>query len=70
MTAYSLGYEVACDGPDDDQDCPASAAIPRQVFSFSAAEVRADGREQGWAHTRRDGRRVDLCPNCRTGVAA
>jgi hypothetical protein len=28
VTAYSLGTEVSCDGPDETTDCPDSAAIP------------------------------------------
>lgn len=67
MTAYPIGYEIACDGPAAEQDCPESAAVRRQVTSRTAAEVRADGRAQGWSHGRRDGRRVDLCPNCQAG---
>lgn len=69
MTAYSLGYEIACDGPATGRDCPESAAVCRTVISRTVVEVRADGREQGWAHTRRDGRRVDLCPACRKEAA-
>lgn len=68
MTAYPIGYEIACDGPAVGQECPESAAVRRQVTSRPAVEVREDGREQGWAHTRRAGRRVDLCPACRTGA--
>lgn len=69
MTAYPLGVEIACDGPNVCRECPESAAVRRQVTSRTAVEVREDGREQGWAHTRRAGHRVDLCPNCRTGAA-
>lgn len=69
MTAYPLGYEVACDGPDEARECPESAAVRRTVTSRTVVEVREDGRAQGWTRPRRDGRRVDLCPNCRTGAA-
>ena len=66
MTAYSLGVEVSCDGPDEQTDCPASAAVPASFGSLTAREVRADGRALGWAYRLRAGRRADLCPNCAT----
>lgn len=65
MTAYPLGYEIACDGPGGGRDCPASAAVQPRPCTVTAAEVRADGREQGWTRPRRGGRRIDLCPDCR-----
>lgn len=67
MSAYSLGVEIACDGPDDTRDCPQSAAVPRRCGSLTAPEVRADGHADGWATRRRNGRTVDQCPVCRTG---
>lgn len=66
MTAYPLGYEIACDGPADGLDCPQSAAVPIRFGSLTAAEVRADGRKDGWVRRRRDRRLVDLCPTCHT----
>lgn len=65
MTAYPLGYEIACDGPDDTRDCPESAAVRARFTSRSAEEVRVDGRADGWTRRRRGSRLVDLCPNCR-----
>ncbi|MBD3931950.1 hypothetical protein IF129_10320 [Streptomyces chumphonensis] len=65
MTAFPIGYEVACDGPDEARECPASAAVRRCFASRSATEVREDGRAQGWTRPRRAGRRVDVCPDCR-----
>lgn len=65
MTAYTLGVEIACDGPDKSLDCPESAAIRAGFASLTAAEVRADGRTDGWVSRRRDGRLVDLCPSCK-----
>lgn len=67
MTAYPLGYEVACDGPTAVEDCPESAAVARRFGSLTADQVRADGRTDGWATRRRNGRLVDLCPNCQAG---
>ncbi|TRV72565.1 hypothetical protein FKN01_29695 [Streptomyces sp. 130] len=60
MTAHLIGYEIACDGPTGQGDCPNSAAVRAQLVSRTAAQVRADGRQQGW--TRPRGR--DLCPTC------
>lgn len=65
MTAHSLGSEVSCDGPDPSHDCPDSAAISASFNSLTAADVRADGRTDGWVRRRRYGRRVDLCPACK-----
>ncbi|MDT0381394.1 hypothetical protein RM572_21790 [Streptomyces sp. DSM 42041] len=65
MSAFSLGVEIACDGPDEARDCPQSAAVPRRFGSMTAPEVRADGRSLGWTLRRRDGQRIDLCPDCR-----
>lgn len=69
MTAYPLGYEIACDGPDAARDCPESAAVRARTASRTAVEVRADGREQGWERARRGQRLVDVCPNCRAEAA-
>ncbi|QCX81094.1 hypothetical protein C9F11_37555 [Streptomyces sp. YIM 121038] len=66
MTAHDLGFEIACDGPDKASDCPDSAAISARLGSLTAAQVRADGRRDGWVRRRRDGRLVDLCPACKT----
>lgn len=60
MTAYLIGYEIACDGPTDTDDCPNSAAIPPPFGARTASQVRAAGRNQGW--TRPHGR--DCCPTC------
>lgn len=65
MTAHSLGVEIACDGPDEFRDCPDSAAVRARFTSLTAAEVRTDGRADGWVLRRRDGRLVDLCPTCK-----
>lgn len=65
MTAHALGVEVACDGPDEARDCPESAAVHARFASLTAAQVREDGRTDGWARRRRDGRLVDLCPACK-----
>ncbi|MFD9070558.1 hypothetical protein [Streptomyces lasiicapitis] len=64
MTVHSLGIEVSCDGPDESRDCPASAAIRACFTSMTAAQVRADGREDGWVRRHRGGQLVDLCPDC------
>ncbi|MEU6661222.1 hypothetical protein [Streptomyces sp. NPDC046821] len=65
MTAHTLGVEIACDGPDGSRDCPESAAVRARFASLTAAQVRADGRFDGWARRRRGGRLVDLCPACK-----
>lgn len=70
MTAYPLGYEIACDGPDETRECPESAAVRAATASRTVVEVREDGRAQGWTRPRRGGRRVDLCPNCQAEVAS
>ncbi len=62
MTAHLIGYEIACDGPTGQGDCPDSAAVSARYASRTAAEVRADGRRDGW--TRPRGR--DCCPTCTT----
>lgn len=62
MTAHLIGYEIACDGPTGQGDCPDSAAVRARFVSRTAAQVRADGQRDGW--TRRASR--DLCPNCAT----
>jgi hypothetical protein len=64
VTAYSLGVEVSCDGPDPRTDCPDSAAVRAQFTSMTTQQVRADGREDGWTRRRRAGRLADLCPGC------
>lgn len=66
MTAHPLRVEISCDGPDESRDCPDSAAVRARFTSLTAAEVRADGRTDGWVLRRRGGRRVDLCPTCKT----
>jgi hypothetical protein len=66
MTARSIGTEVSCDGPDASRDCPESAAISASFGSMTAAEVRADGRDDGWTRRRRNDHLVDLCPACKT----
>lgn len=66
MTAYSLGVEISCDGPDEQTDCPDSAAISIRFGSMTPRQVRADGREDGWTRRRRAGRLVDLCAGCTT----
>ncbi|MFE7626070.1 hypothetical protein [Streptomyces sp. NPDC057509] len=60
MTARPIGVEVSCDGPTGHDDCPLNAAVRARYTSRTAAQVRADGREDGW--TRRAGR--DMCPDC------
>ncbi|MGC5400189.1 hypothetical protein ACPXCP_31170 [Streptomyces sp. DT20] len=62
MTAHLIGYEIACDGPTGQNDCPNSAAVRARFVSRTAAQVRADGRRDGW--TRPNGR--DRCPDCTT----
>lgn len=66
MTAHSLGVEIDCNGPDGSRDCPESAAVRARFASLTAAEVRADGRSDGWVLRRRGGRLVDLCSTCKT----
>lgn len=70
MTAYFLGTEISCDGPTEETDCPASAAVPASYGSRTAREVRADGRALGWTYPLRAGHRVDLCPECSHPPAA
>ena len=65
MTAYPIGVEVSCDGPNDKTDCPESAAIRAGFASRTARQVRADGRAQGWTTRRVPGRLRDVCPSCR-----
>lgn len=65
MTARPLGTEVSCDGPDEQTDCPDSAAVRASFTSLTAPQVRADGRHDGWG-TRRSPRLRDVCPACRT----
>lgn len=66
VTARPIGTEVSCDGPDEQTDCPDSAAVPASFASMTAREVRADGRRLGWAYRLRAGRLVDLCSGCAT----
>ncbi|MGW2594810.1 hypothetical protein ACWCXC_31720 [Streptomyces sp. NPDC001515] len=60
MTAHLIGYEIACDGPTGQDDCSDSAAVPARFVSRTAAQVRADGRRQGWTRPRGH----DRCPTC------
>jgi hypothetical protein len=64
VTARPIGVEVSCDGPDEQTDCPDSAAVRASFMSVTARQVRADGRADGWIRRRRAGRVVDLCPGC------
>lgn len=72
MTAYPIGVEVSCDGPDEHTDCPHSAAVRASLRSRTARQVRADGRRDGWTRRRAPGRLLDVCPSCavvsRTGI--
>ncbi|MGW5175861.1 hypothetical protein ACWERY_16055 [Streptomyces sp. NPDC004082] len=70
MTARSIGVEVSCDGPDEDTDCPDSAAVRPSFGSLTAPQVRADGHHDGWAVRRYRGRLRDVCPACRKARAA
>lgn len=65
MTAYPIGVEVSCDGPDEHTDCPENAAIRARFGSLTARQVRADGRTDGWTTRRGSGRLRDVCPTCR-----
>lgn len=65
MTAYPIGVEVSCDGPDEQTDCPDSAAVRASFESRTARQVRADGRADGWTTQRAAGRLRDVCPACR-----
>lgn len=67
MTAYLIGVEVSCDGPDEQTDCPESAAIRASFDSRTARQVRADGRADGWTTRRGGGRLRDVCPACAGG---
>ena len=66
MTARPLGIEVSCDGPPDGGDCPDSAAFHAIGATWTAREMRADGRRDGWITRRAPGRLLDICPRCRT----
>jgi hypothetical protein len=66
VTATPIGVEVSCDGPDEQTDCPNSAAIPIRFASVTARQVRADGREDGWTTRRVPGQLRDVCPACST----
>lgn len=66
MTAYPIGVEVSCDGPDGQTDCPNSAAVSASFASKTTREVRADGKAAGWTVWRGHGRLWDACPTCTT----
>lgn len=66
MTARPIGVEVSCDGPDEQTDCPDSAAVRARFGSLTAPQVRADGHADGWTIRRALGRLRDVCPACRT----
>lgn len=68
MTATPIGVEVSCDGPDEQTDCPDSAAVRASFTSMTARQVRADGRAQGWTTRRVPGRLQDVCPSCAAGA--
>ena len=65
MTAHLIGVEVSCDGPDEQTDCPDSAAVRASFASRTARQVRADGRAQGWTTRRGTALLRDVCPTCR-----
>ncbi|MFF4552756.1 hypothetical protein [Streptomyces sp. NPDC001422] len=65
MTARPLGTEVSCDGPDEQTDCPNSAAVAASFGAMTAPQVRADGHRDGWTTLRRVGRLRDVCPVCK-----
>ncbi|MFF4771064.1 hypothetical protein ACFY1V_31605 [Streptomyces sp. NPDC001255] len=67
MTAHHLGWEISCDGPTENRECPDSNAVPFQFTSTTQAQVRADGRALGWTRPLRGGHRRDLCPDCKKG---
>lgn len=67
VTARQIGVEVSCDGPDEQTDCPDSAAVHARFASVTAAQVRADGRKDGWSTRRGPGLR-DVCPACRASA--
>ncbi|MGW5616234.1 hypothetical protein [Streptomyces sp. NPDC003877] len=69
MTAHTLGVEVACDGPDEQTDCPDSAAIRARFGSMTTRQVRADGHTDGWTVRRGPGQLRDVCPACRARTA-
>jgi hypothetical protein len=64
VTAYPIGVEVSCDGPDEQTDCPQSAAVRARFGSLTARQVRADGRADGWTTRRGHGQLRDMCPDC------
>ena len=66
MTAHLIGYEIACDGPTGQGDCPHSAAVRARFTSRTARQVRDDGRRDGWK-ARPGG--LDICPACATPKA-
>ncbi|MFE7077890.1 hypothetical protein ACFU96_48235 [Streptomyces sp. NPDC057620] len=68
MTSHTLGVEISCDGPDEQTDCPDSAAVHARFGSLSARQVRADGRKDGWTVRRAPGRLRDVCPGCRANT--
>jgi hypothetical protein len=69
MTARPIGVEVSCDGPDEETDCPDSAAVRARFGSLTTPQVRADGHADGWATRRSRGRLRDVCPACRAKPA-
>lgn len=64
MTSHSLGVEVSCDGPDEQTECPDSAAVSARFGSMTTRQVRADGRTDGWTVRRVPGHLRDVCPTC------
>jgi hypothetical protein len=66
MTARPIGTEVSCDGPDEQTDCPDSAAVRASFGALTAPQVRADGHADGWTTRSARGRLRDVCPACRT----
>ncbi|MEW2068440.1 hypothetical protein [Streptomyces sp. NPDC007346] len=65
MTAHLIGYEVACNGPAPETDCPDSAAVRPRFTSRTVHQVRADGHADGWTTTpTASGRLLDHCPTC------
>jgi hypothetical protein len=64
VTATVIGVEISCDGPDEQTDCPESAAVSASFASRTARQVRADGRRDGWTTRRAPGQLRDVCPSC------
>lgn len=60
---------LRCDAPDDtatgiDGDCVAEGSWPVRFEPHTHRELRRLLKGRGWSRARRDGRLVDLCPNC------